>query len=252
MFLELSYSSKELRMNTHVNVIIPDKKLESGESYKTLWLFHGLAGDHSSWMRSSCIERYANEHGIAVVMPGVGRSWYENTAYGANYFNLVADELPAMCRGLFKGMSDRREENLVGGLSMGGYGALKLALRRPRQYYACISLSGALDITRKNRAYSLEEWRSIFGFDLKNASELEGTDSDIFSIVRKNKAEGKPFPKLFMWCGLEDSLIDANRDFDSLLTELSVPHKFTFSEGEHSWKWWDMHIQNGLKYVFEE
>ena len=94
MFLELNFYSRELGRQVRANVIIPEQFRDTNESYKTLWLLHGLTDDHSAWMRNSSIERYANDFGIAVVMPNVDRSWYTNTAYDANYFNYVAKELP--------------------------------------------------------------------------------------------------------------------------------------------------------------
>ena len=252
MLLELNFRSKELKRNVGVNVLIPGTGCEADEPYKVLWLLHGLSGDHTSWMRNTCIERYAKELRLAVVMPGVDRSWYTNTAYGANYFDFVAKELPALCHGVFKGWSEKREDNLVAGLSMGGYGALKLALTYPEQYGACISLSGSLDVTRKGRPCDLNEWRSIFGYDIESPDELKGSKHDLFALAEKNKAEGKPFPQTYLWCGQQDSLIGINRDFDALLSALGVAHCFEESEGDHSWRWWDLHIQDGLKHILLE
>ena len=252
MFLEFRFRSKELNKQVQVNVVIPEIFKDTGKTYKTLWLLHGLSDDHSAWMRNTSIERYANKHGIAVVMPDVNRCWYTNTAYDANYFNFVAKELPTVCRGLFHGMSEKREDNIIGGLSMGGYGALKLSLTCPEQYCACISLSGALDITRKNRHYNLNEWRSIFGFDMQSPLELEGSEHDLFALAVRNKNEGMPFPKLYLWCGLEDTLLETNRAFSRLLSELGVLHTYEESEGDHSWQWWDLHIQDGLACVLRD
>ena len=248
----MNFKSKELNKDVQVNILIPDKATANGEAYKTLWLLHGCSDNHTAWTRYTSIERYANTYGIAVVMPNVDRSWYTNTAYGSNYFNFVAKELPMVCRRLFKGMSEKREDNIVGGLSMGGYGALKLALVCPEQYGACVSLSGALDITRKGRTCNVEEWRSIFGYELQSPLELEGSEHDLFALSAKNKNEGKPFPKLYMWCGLDDVLIAANRLFDQHLSELGVAHEFDTSEGNHSWKWWDLHIQNAIRYILDQ
>ena len=250
MFLETKIYSNELNKSTQVNILIPDEKVRSAIPYKTLWLLHGLSHDNTVWMRRTSIERYASEYGLAVVMPNVDRSWYTNTAYGANYFNYVAKELPEICRGMFKGMSEKREDNIVAGLSMGGYGAIKIALNCTEQYGSCISLSGSLDITRKGRTCNLNEWKSIFGYDLESPLELEGGEHDLFALAAKNKNEGKPFPKFYMWCGLEDALIGVNRLFDAHLSELGIDHAFDTSEGNHSWKWWDLHIRSGLKYVF--
>lgn len=251
MFFELNLYSKELKMNTPVNVILPDR-VEEGQTYKTLWLLHGLEGDHTSWMRNSSIERYVHKYEIAVVMPSVQRSWYADTAYGMNYFSYITKELPQICRSHFKGMSERREDNIIAGLSMGGYGALKGALRCPKQYGACIALSGALDITRKGRNLYTNEWRALFDFELQDERELEGGENDLFALARKNKQEGLPFPKLYLWCGDQDTLLFNSEQFHALLEELEIPHHFSHSEGDHSWRWWDKQIRPALSYVLEE
>ena len=183
MFLEMHFASKELKQNDTVNVLLPHDYDNSGEPYKTLWLLHGLSGNHNSWMRLSSIERYATEYKLAVIMPCVNRSWYTNTAYGVNYFNFVTKELPELCHKTFSNLSSKKENNIIAGLSMGGYGAVKAALTYPEQYGSCISLSGALDITRKGRTCDLAEWRSIFGLDIESALALPPTKVKVSSIV---------------------------------------------------------------------
>lgn len=249
MFLEMNFKSRELNRQTQVYVLLPSVSDDNASPCKTLWLLHGLSDNHTAWMRYTAIERYAIKHRLAVVMPSVERSWYTDTAYDAHYFSFVTKELPEVCFKTFRQMSQKREDNIVAGLSMGGYGAMKIALSCPEQYGSCISLSGSFDITRKGRPYNLNEWRSIFNFDMENPLELEGSEHDLFALAAKNKAEGKEFPKLYIWCGTEDGLIVANRAFDRHLTELGVAHRFETSEGDHSWKWWDLHIQSGLEWI---
>ncbi len=258
-FVELHYHSDALKTAVTVNVILPEmaKTLigmdgKKQEEMKTLYLLHGLSDDHSIWMRRTSIERYAAERGIAVVMPNVGRSWYTDTADGANYFKFVTEELPRVCRNYFKGMSDKREDTLIAGLSMGGYGAVKAALRCPETFGGCASLSGAFDIFAERRLMIWDEWRGVFGFDLEKPQQLAGTEHDVFELVRRNYADGVPFPKLYLWCGESDSLLSTNRDFRDLLTEKSIPHSYNESEGNHSWKWWDLHIQDALDYLMDE
>jgi len=257
-FLEMHYQSMALQRQVVLNVLLPEipKKAPGvgapGGSYKTLYLLHGLSGDYTAWMRRTSIERYVEKYGIAVVMPSVERSWYADTAYGANYFTFITQELPAVCRGYFKDMSDKPEDNYIAGLSMGGYGALKAALTCAGQYAGCASLSGALDITRIGRPYQLEEWQGNFGFDLKSAEELAGSDMDIYELTRRNHAEGKPFPKMFIWCGTEDTLLPANQKYHQLLNELNIPHSYGESEGDHTWGWWDLHIQEVLAFLFHQ
>lgn len=247
IYLQMHLHSKTLKKSVELNVLLPQNI--NGESYKTLWLLHGLTDDHTAWMRFSSIERYAEQAGIAVVMPNADRSWYTNTAYDAKYKTFITHELPDLLRSHFKGMSDKREDNIIGGLSMGGYGAVKLALLHPEKYGACISLSGSFDITRKNRPVNINEWRSIFGFETESPDELGGGEHDLFAIAERFAESGATTPKMYMWCGTEDHLIDLNHRFHEHLNTLGIDHKYEYSEGNHSWKWWDMHIQSGLNAV---
>jgi len=257
-FFEMNCFSKALKTSVAFNVILPeispnDEGVGAPEgTYKTLWLLHGLRGNHTTWMRNTAIERYAEKYNLAVVMPAVGRSWYSNTQYGADYFTFITEELPQICRSYFKGMSDKREDNLIAGLSMGGYGALKAALTYPEKYFACASLSGSLDITRRGRGNALlPEWRSIFDFDMKEQLELEGSCHDLFEITPSIHAKGAELPNIYLWCGTEDALITINRSYRDMLTELSIKHLYQESEGDHTWKWWDMHITDALEYIFK-
>ena len=115
----------------------------------------------------------------------------------------------------------------------------------------CASLSGSMDIASKERKICLDEWRGIFGFDLNSAEELRGTKHDIFALSQQNYDKNIPFPKLYTWCGKEDALLGANRNFDSLLTNMGIEHLYEESEGDHSWRWWDLHIQSALKYLLK-
>ena len=197
MLLEWNLFSEELKCNTMVTLILPQGWQEGDRPYKTLWLLHGLKGDHTSWIRNTGIERYVKKYGIAVVMPSVQRSWYTDTAYEENYFSYVTKELPKICRTHFKGMSDRREDNIVAGLSMGGYGALKAALLCPETYGACIALSGSLDITRKGRDTILNEWRGNFDFAMESPLELEGGEHDLYGTTSRGS------PSRSFICGAE-------------------------------------------------
>ena len=148
-------------------------------------------------------------------------------------------------------MSDKREDTFIAGLSMGGYGAIKASLVCPERFGGCASLSGALDIADFDDRPMNSEWQGIFGFGLTNAAELKGTEHDIFALAKKNAEGGFPFPKLYIWCGESDSLLEPNRRFDTLLNELGIEHAYAESEGDHSWKWWDKHIQDALAYLIK-
>lgn len=255
-FFQMQYHSDALMMQVTVNVILPERattmigmEANGQDSFKTLYLLHGLSDDHSIWMRRTSIERYASEYNIAVVMPSVGRSWYTDTVRKEKYFTFVSEELPLKCRSFFKGMSERPEDNIVAGLSMGGYGALKCALSRPDRFGMCASLSGALDITQIIDPGLLPEWRCIFDLNMQSARELAGTRHDLLALASQLHEKGIAFPKIFIWCGEDDFLLQHNQSFTAHLTSLGVAHEYRTSEGNHGWKWWDMHIQSALEYL---
>ncbi len=253
-FFQMNYHSDAVGMGVTVNVVLPESAKTligmtangADGAYKTLYLLHGLSDDHSIWERRTSIERYAADRGIAVVMPTVGRSWYTDTAYGPKYLTFVAEELPSVCRGFFRGMSDKREDNFVAGLSMGGYGAVKAALTYPAAFGAFASLSGALDIAHRNGPLS-EEWKGIFGYGLRDHSELIDTKHNLFRLAADFAKTGYSFPKAYLWCGTEDHLIGDNRRFRDHLASLGYAFTYEESEGNHSWKWWDLHVQDALR-----
>ncbi len=249
-FFEMQYYSTLLERHISVNVIIPDRaKNHPDEKYKTLYLFHGLGDNHAGWARQTSIERYAEEFNVAVIMPAVERSWYTDTLGGIPYFSFVCEELTTVIPNFFRNVSTERENVIVGGLSMGGYGAVKAALTHPEKFGACIALSASMDIASPHRENLLTEWRAIFDRELESVTHLRGTQHDLYVLARQAHDEGKKFPKMFIWCGESDDLLDSSIRFHNLLDELSVPHNFSVSEGNHTWKWWDKHIVSGLHYI---
>ena len=255
--IHLNFHSDVLGMAMQADVILPQKntsligmQTRDSETYKTLWLLHGLSDDNTIWQRRTSIERYASEKGIAVVMVNGERSWYTDMKYGGRFFTYLTDELPKICRNFFRGMSDKREDNFVAGLSMGGYGALKCALTYPDRYAAAASLSGAVDIAayvEGKKELDDPYWYSILGeFD-----KVRGSKNDLFALA-ESCAKSEVKPRLFLWCGTEDFLLGSNRRLKAHLDALSLDNTYRESEGDHSWHWWDLHIQSALSFFFEE
>src|SRR4051812_38198208 len=174
----------------------------SRQNFPALWLLHGLSDDHTIWLRRTSIESYAAAKGLAVVMPAAGRSFYQDMVGGARYWTFLTEELPVLCRRWFP-LSSAREDNFVAGLSMGGYGALRMALAKPDRYAAAASLSGALDLNRRLRDVGKEgsrisktEWVDIFGPGLS----AEGTDADLWFLAQRIAASSGPKPAIFLTC----------------------------------------------------
>lgn len=154
-YMQCRFFSEVLGMTTSMSVILPEPgSAQTGKPgtvrtgpYPVLYLLHGMSDDDSVWMRRTSIERYVSSLGLVVVMPQAGLSFYTDMAEGNRYWTFISEELPRICRSFFP-ISDRREDTFAAGLSMGGYGAFKLALRKPDQFGAAASLSGALNVSR--------------------------------------------------------------------------------------------------------
>ena len=141
-FMTLHYFSNTLNKMTEVNIIVPERRETDGtvaydqlhaQPLKTVWLLHGLSGDATDWYRMTGLERYATATGYAVVMPNADRSFYNNMAHGQRYWDFITAELPQRLRALLP-LSSAREDNVVMGNSMGGYGALKWGLNQPQHF----------------------------------------------------------------------------------------------------------------------
>ncbi len=254
--LHLHFHSDVLGMAMSADVILPQKntsligmRTETSEHFSTLWLLHGLSDDHTIWQRRTSIERYAAERGIAVVMPAAHKSWYCDMKYGGAFFTYITEELPALCRSFFRGMSADREYNVIAGLSMGGYGALKAALTYPDRYRAAASFSGALDIAAYVHGKKEENepgWYSVLGdFD-----KVEGSRNDLFRLAEQNAAVSL-HPSLYLWCGTEDPLLSANRRMKEHLDALGLAPAYSESAGSHSWDCWDVQIRRALSFFFD-
>lgn len=227
---------------------IPENKDTSWkyEGYPVLYLLHGLSDDHTIWQRRTSIERYVASMNIAVVMPAVNRSFYTDMAYGQRYWTFISEELPFIARNLFP-ISNRREDTFVAGLSMGGYGAFKLALTHPDRYAAAASLSGAIDVAAKieELGNANDECRLIFG----DNPQIRGTKNDLFYLAERVANSKGPKPRLFQCCGTEDFLYTDNIRFRDFCSKLSLELTYEEEPGTHEWGYWDKKIQRVLEWI---
>lgn len=248
-YLQSSIRSLALGMDTNLNIILPADRYDAQgkpTGYdKVLYMLHGLKQNADAWPRHSCIERYANHYGYAVIIPEVQRSWYCDLPGGTNYFTYITEELPELVHRMFK-LPEGRENTYIGGLSMGGYGALKCALRRPDLYCGAMCYSsGFFSLENAQHLmdvyYSEGEMKSILGQDLT----LRDEDSLDYLIRHFPKDAQKP--RLYVSCGTEDFLIKANVRCRDLLKENGFDVTWEAWEGIHDWKFWDVAAQRSME-----
>ena len=238
-FCQVQWSSAVLRKQVTMNVILPE---QGQPPYPVYYLLHGLSDDYSIWQRRTRIEWYVRELPLIVVMPGGFRGFYTNNAEGPAYASYLAEELPTFVEQHFAAASSR-EARCIGGLSMGGYGALRIALGYPARYASANSHSGALlyGHSREGAGADSCELRRIFG------QAPEGTDHDLVELARRAQTAGVA-PQMRIDCGTEDGLLDHNRVFHAELTSLGIPHTYEEFPGGHSWDYWDTHVREALRF----
>ena len=265
MLLTCQFRSAVLRRNTAITVYLPTPKEEDqpiGQDMKVLYLLHGLHGDESSWIRYSNVERYAEDHGIAIVMPGVGNSFYQDMAHGERFYTYMTEELPKFIQGIFP-VSQKREDTYIAGLSMGGYGAFYLALSRPDLYSAAASFSGAVDIAfnatplqlPESSPHKVSENTMEVPFFMENCfgdfTKLRGSNRDVIALYEM--ADKENLPRLYQSCGTKDYLYGMNRCFYAKMTELGAKIQWSQTEGmEHEWAFWDQEVKFILDHWLKE
>jgi S-formylglutathione hydrolase FrmB len=254
--IHCNFFSDVLRISTSMDLILPQPPAiqpPAGRARRkpipTLWLLHGLSDDHTIWQRRTSIERYVAPLNLAVVMPNGFRGFYTDMAHGYAYWTHLSEEVPRLARAFFP-LSEARDENFVAGLSMGGYGAFKLALKRPEMFAAAASLSGALDIAgsaenAKSDVFRKQELTDIFG----PLRAISGSDNDLFALAKKFAKLKGPKPALYQCCGTEDALYPRNLRFREHARSLGLDLTYEEGPGAHDWGFWDLWIQRVLDWL---
>lgn len=264
--LTYTYESQYLNNNTQVTVILPDKPrgitptdfYRSDRKYKVLWLLHGTYGDHTDWVRRTNIEMYATEKNLVVVMPSALNSNYSNwTDYmlGYHMYDYLTEELMPLVYGWLP-VSDKREDNFIAGLSMGGRGTVKYAVNHPDKFAAAAVLSATpMDFTQMSPTNPCPMMNTTDGrtrTTLLNAGGLDAflnSNENVWKIIDEKAATGE-LPKLMFACGEDDALIyGLFSDFRKHAEEIGLDAYFFTRPGyKHEWRFWDLAIQEALRF----
>ncbi len=261
----LNFESQYLKSNHQISIILPNKPrdlspksyYESGKKYKVLWLLHGTYGDHTDWLRRTNIELYACEKDLIVVMPSALNSNYSNwdqCMMGFGMYDYLTEELMPLIYNWFPA-SDKREDNFIAGLSMGGRGTIKFAANHPDKFAAAAVLSAAPvnfeHLTEEDLHKEDMVSRRLLGM-VRNAGGLESfknSSENVWDILNSLAGTGR-LPKLLFACGTHDTLIYENLlIFKKHAEEVGLDAQFWTLEGyEHEWRFWDLAIQHALQF----
>lgn len=222
----MQFMSPALGRHVTYTAFLPDPSLGNGP-FPVLYQLHGASDDHQGWIQYSNLPRYVSRLGLITVLPDGGLSFWLNRGPRERYEDFIMEDLAAHVARTFQ---VRAGKAAVGGLSMGGFGAVYLGLRHPERFASVWSHSGAF----RTRARLLE-----LGW-----SEETAAIADVGALAAM--ADPSTSPVLSLDCGTEDSLLEGNRDLSRLLTERGVPHQYFESPGSHTWDYWDLHVQEAL------
>lgn len=262
--------SQMLHRNTDVTAIIPAEPpiFPGGPAYdpdaklRSIYLLHGYSGSHTDWLRGSNVQQYATQHRIAVICPSAENSFYiDDPVRDALYDQFICKELVEFTRRVFP-LSGERRDTSIGGLSMGGYGAIRNGMKYAETFGSIVALSSALitdgiskmpDDAAKNvqPGGGMGMSPSYFIHTFGTPSKIPGSDVDPKFLAQKLMNEGSIRPELYMACGSEDFLIEPNRDLHKYLESIGYPHSYTEGHGTHAWEYWDPHIREAMNWLDE-
>jgi len=238
-FLDIHFWGNSISKQSSMYVLLPPGK----GPFPVLYLLHGLSDDHTIWHRRSSIERQVEGLPLIVVMPDGHRSWYCNDPRpgGLAYEDHVVKDVVGFVDETFRTIA-RREGRAIAGLSMGGFGAVMLAMRHLDLFRVACSHAGGM---------------GVMHHPMKDRPEIEAIASgvpkgayDCFALAAKLRKGGRKLA-LRLDCGTEDFLIESNREYHAHLEKLRVPHVYQEYPGQHNWEYCDRHIGETLKFVMD-
>lgn len=222
---------------------------------KNIYLLHGYSGCDTDWFTNAPLGDLANRFNVNFFMPNGDNSFYlDQPETGYKYASYVGKEFVEYTRKTF-GLSDKREDTMIGGLSMGGFGTLHTALAFPETFSKAIALSSALIVGQlheftpdmDNPIANYEYYAHTFG-DLKEAAKGDNNPA----VLAKKLIDADALrPDIFMACGTEDFLIEPNKTFKAYLDEIGYPAVFVTAPGVHDFNFWRPYLEKGLEWAIE-
>ena len=245
---DITFHSAALSRDMRYRVVLP-AGLAVGAKLPVVYLLHGGGGNFRDWSNYSDSARFA-ERGLILVMPEGDESYYVNSAERRQdrYEDYIVNDLIADVESKFLVAAGRANRAIVG-VSMGGFGAIKLAFSHPELFVFAAGISPAVDVP--SRPFSIKrisQWqhhRSIFG-PWGSRTRRQG---DPFVLARSVDPAKAPY--LFLTCGEQEGLLPANRSFAALLKNRHFQYEFHIVPGGHNWNQWDERLPSVFQSLLE-
>lgn len=250
----IQFESKLIGKTLPYNVLLPveyNQPAARAKRYPVVYLLHGLTGHYTNWLEHTRLADYAASYELIIVMPEGNNSWYTDSASVPTdkYESYIVQELIPDVEKRFRARGER-EARAIGGLSMGGYGALKFGVKYPQAFVFVASLSGALDAASWTKAElgGFEFiWQTLLPVYGPENSETRAAN-DISKLYRELPAERiAALPFVYLDCGTQDPLLAINRSFVDILLLRKIPHEYRQLPGGHAWPYWEAQVQEVLR-----
>jgi len=261
--MQINFFSKSMKREVTFTALLPMDRPEipglppvKAEPKKALYLLNGYSGSYADWIMFSRIRELSDKYNVAVFMPsGENHFYVDDEDKGELYGEYVGNELVEFTRKLFPLSSDR-EDTWIGGLSMGGFGAIRNGLKYAHHFSRIMALSSALlpyRIANATPDYhdgvaGYKYFTRVFG----DLNCLLGSDKDPEALVMRLKETNSAIPQIFMACGTEDFLLDVNRRFRNFLNRENIVHTYRESAGSHTWDFWNEYISEALEWAISD
>ena len=239
------FHSESLNRDMRYRILLPRGYESPANRFAVLYLLHGLYGDYTNWDTRTKLEQYAEALPLIIVMPDAGNSWYTNSATvpGDRFEDYIVKDLIPEIDSHYRTLPSRKAR-AIAGLSMGGYGAMKFALKYPELFAFAGSLSGAFDAPR-DLDVRVPEFRenllAVFG----PSGNVNRSANDLFLLL--DRVDKASLPYLYFECGTADSFLVINREFVSSLPRRNIGYEYHETPGGHSWDYWARSVQNLLR-----
>ncbi|MES2797784.1 MAG: alpha/beta hydrolase family protein, partial [Bacteroidota bacterium] len=248
----LAVPSKVMNKNYKAAVVLPNSYSSNQKTYPVLYLLHGGGGHFNDWLNQTpdkmLVKNLADQYNIIIVMPeGETFGWYMDSPFDMNskFETYLTQEVIQKIDNTYRTVKNNKGR-VITGLSMGGHGAMYLSTRHPDLFGAAGTMSGAMDMN-----YTKFRVTEAFTKSLKERFEkLLGTSdasNEVFfknSIVNMTESIKKNAMPIIIDCGVDDFLIEANRELHRRLVYNNTAHDYTERPGAHTWEYW----QNSLPY----
>ncbi|HBR2683771.1 TPA: hypothetical protein MYK01_002610 [Klebsiella variicola subsp. variicola] len=234
----MEINSNNIDKKSYATIVLPDSYSKSNQRYSTIYLLHGWSGNDKDWTENSDVSVLADNYQVIIVMPdGNYDGWYINSPIlsKSDYEKYIGNDVVSFMDKNFKTIPFKYGRAITG-LSMGGFGALNIALNYPQKFGAVGSMSGGVDPRDYPKNWGLEK---VFGDPITNSKFWD--DKAIINNAYQFINMGV---YIFIDCGVGDFFIEPNRRLHQRLLELRINHTYLESPGGHSWGYWD----NAVKY----